>query len=304
MRVFDKKSEDAMEKFNSLFGPDTMFARFMNKLWDIIWTGLLWVLCSLPIVTMGASSCAAYQCIITVARGKNSGVTNLFFQIFKENIKTTIVLKIIGIFFIAWLGFDIIYLYGYGTDFSRTLSFILYTVLALYIMVVSYLYPLTSRFDESRFTLFKLSFYLTFRYIPMSILALIIFLVCVYAVYAMPWTIFLMPGFYWYLMSFPVKKAIGMMAGDKDTEEEDDDDRIKAVSARAAEPEKKTETKTVKVKKRKIKNPWKKKDVGHGKADEYRDKTGEYDQDIYGKAPVEIGMEKDDGPVDKVIDKG
>ena len=105
-------------------------------------------------------------------------------------------------------------------------------------------------------------------------------------------------------MSFPVKKAIGMMAGDKDTEEEDDDDRIKAVSARAAEPEKKTETKTVKVKKRKIKNPWKKKDVGHGKADEYRDKTGEYDQEIYGKAPVEIGMEKDDGPVDKVIEKG
>lgn len=325
-----------MEKFNSLFGPDTMFARFMNKLWDIIWTGLLWVLCSLPVVTMGASSCAAYQCIITVARGKNSGVTNLFFQVFKENIKTTIVLKIIGILFIAWLGFDIIYLYGYGTDFSRTLSFILYIVLALYIMVVSYLYPLTSRFDESRFTLFKLSFYLTFRYFLMSIATLIIFLVCVYAVYAMPWTIFLMPGFYWYLVSFPVKKAIGMMAGDKDTDEEEEEfipkrdtkkkeekkqnkeedteeerkqsrkrkDPDDLDDIRKATPEEIMGPKTVKVKKRKIKNPWKKKDVGPGRVDAYRDETGEYDQDIYGRAPVEIETKKDEGPVDKVIDKG
>ena len=306
-----------MDKYNRLFGADTLFARFMNKLWDIIFTGLLWLVCSVPIITMGASSAAAYQCVIKVVRGKNSGTASLFFQVFKENLKQTIILKIFGTLFAAWLLFDIIYLYGYGTDFSKTLSIILYIVLAVYVMIVAYLYPLISRFDETRFTLFKLSFYLTFRYILLSIGTLIIFAVCVYGVYLMPWTIFLMPGFYQYLKSFPVKKAIGMMAGDspEDEEEEPVKEPEKKAKPEKEEPKKEEEElrtatpeeikgpKTVKVKRRKLKNPWKKKDFEAGaKPKDYRDKTGEYDPETYGREPV-YDEPEDDGPQDRVVKK-
>ena len=332
-----------MDKYNRLFSADTVFARFMNKLWDIILTGLLWLLCSLPVITLGASSAAAYQCVIKIVRGKNSGVIQLFFQVFKDNLKQTIILKIFGTLFVAWLLFDIIYLYGYGTDFSKTLSIILYIVMAVYIMIVSYLYPLISRFDETRFTLFKLSFYLTFRYIILSLGTLIIFGAFLYAVYLMPWTIFLMPGFYQYLKSFPVKKAIGMMVGDKQEEDEEpaispdkkkspkfdkEDEAEKKRQAyearkqaeleerdhegkagtgetdnlRTATPDELMGPKTVKVKRRKLKNPWKKRDFEGGvRPKDYRDKTGEYDPETYGRAPVET--EEDGGPKDRVVEK-
>lgn len=209
---------------NKIFGADTLFARFMNKLWDIIWTGMLFFMASIPLVTMGAASCAAYQCMVKIVRGKSTGVMSFFFEVFKDNIKATLLLKIVGILFSAWIVFDCVYLYGYGTDFSKTLSIIIYVVAAIYLMFVSYLYPLISRFDESKLELFKLALYLTFRYLHLSIASLLVLFVSIYAVYLMPWSIMIMPGIYWYLVSFPLKNAISRIAGEGTDEEEQDEE--------------------------------------------------------------------------------
>ena len=41
------------------FSVDSAFYRFITRLWDILQLNFCWVLCSLPIVTMGASTVAA-----------------------------------------------------------------------------------------------------------------------------------------------------------------------------------------------------------------------------------------------------
>ena len=42
----------------SFFDPNGAFARGMERVWSLIVLNVLWLVCSLPVVTMGAS-CAA-----------------------------------------------------------------------------------------------------------------------------------------------------------------------------------------------------------------------------------------------------
>ena len=293
----------------NIFSNDTKFALFMNALADIIWIGLLWVVVSVPIVTMGAASCAAYQSVVKAVRGRRSGVTGLFFETFKENFSITWPMKLTGIFIVGLLGFDCIYLYGYGTDFSRTLSLILYIMLALDVAFVSYLYPLTSRFDEKRTDLLKISFFLTFRYFHISVLLTVMFLLCVFCCYIMPWSVIVVPGLYWYIMSFPVKYVLSRLKKDEDEDDEegeeyeenydDEADADSNVNKKDKDEDKGKENKedvddeddskshgtsvntvTVTVKRRRLKNPWRKKQQGENSNDG-SDSRNDMTDDIY-----------------------
>lgn len=214
---------------NKLFGLDTPFANFMTTLANIIWTGMLWLVCSLPLFTIGASSAAAYRVTVQVVRGKKSYVTREFFSAFKENFKITLPMQMLALVLFTWLMFDCIYLFGYGTDFSYTLSLILYVFLFVLFAVLFYLYPCVQKFDESRLELFKLAFYMTFRYIFTTLGLLLLFVAALLAVYLMPWSILVVPGVWWYLQSFLIERIIRKFLknpneDENDTEEEDSEE--------------------------------------------------------------------------------
>lgn len=244
---------------NNIFSSETVFSKFMNNLADVLWIGILWLITSIPIVTMGAASCAAYQTMMSTVRGKKIGVTSIFFEVFKDNFRITWPMKLIGVFFVSLLLFDCIYLFGYGTDFSMTLSFIIYIIMVIYIALISYLYPLTSRYDEKRFLLFKMSFYLTFRYILSSIMLVALFAICLYACYLMPWSIIIVPGIYWYIMSFPVNKALNALTTNTNEDIDDEEDEEEINDEQSGSPQE-LKTRTVVVKRRRLKKLWRRRD--------------------------------------------
>ena len=43
-----------------LFQPDNLFSEVMTKIFDILLLNMLWLICSLPVVTFGASTTALY----------------------------------------------------------------------------------------------------------------------------------------------------------------------------------------------------------------------------------------------------
>ena len=45
----------------SFFDPNGAFARGMERVWSLIVLNVLWLVCSLPVVTLGASCAALYQ---------------------------------------------------------------------------------------------------------------------------------------------------------------------------------------------------------------------------------------------------
>ena len=45
----------------NMFNTDSGFSRFMNRIADLFILNILWIFCSLPIVTIGAATTALYS---------------------------------------------------------------------------------------------------------------------------------------------------------------------------------------------------------------------------------------------------
>ena len=59
----------------------------LGKVVDIVWLSLLWLLCCLPVVTIGASSTALYYTVHKTIRGSRGYTTRTFFTALKDNFK-------------------------------------------------------------------------------------------------------------------------------------------------------------------------------------------------------------------------
>lgn len=70
-----------------LFSPDNKFGRMILKAGYFIILSWLWVLTSLPIFTIGASSVALYDIVRKVLKDKEGPISRTFFQSFRANFK-------------------------------------------------------------------------------------------------------------------------------------------------------------------------------------------------------------------------
>ncbi len=68
-----------------MFNLDNPIFEIMGKMVDMIVLGALWFIMSIPIVTIGASTTAAYYVAFNQLNGKDGYVVRNFFKSFKEN---------------------------------------------------------------------------------------------------------------------------------------------------------------------------------------------------------------------------
>ena len=186
------------EKYNNLFSSETKFAKFMNVLAGLLWTGILWLICSLPLFTMGTASAAAHDTIRTAVIKPRGSVTGTFFTSFKTNLKLTLPFNIAFVLIMGLLIFDCIYLFGYGTEFSQMLSYILYVFVVLFLALSIYIFTLCSYYEDTRFEILKLAVYMNFRHLLISMGFIALIIVSGLLLYLMPWSLIVVPGLFWY----------------------------------------------------------------------------------------------------------
>ena len=73
--------------FSGFFNYDNPVWRFIGKFWDVLIVNLLWIVCSIPIVTIGASTTAMYYVTLRLARDDDGYTFRSFFKSFRENFK-------------------------------------------------------------------------------------------------------------------------------------------------------------------------------------------------------------------------
>ena len=93
----------------NIFNSDGWFARIFGTIGDIIVVNILFIICSIPIFTIGASMSAMYYTLLKKQRtGETGGIIKLFFKGFKDNFKKST---------IAWLLFMLI-AFVFSLDFN------------------------------------------------------------------------------------------------------------------------------------------------------------------------------------------
>mgnify|MGYP000375124624 CR=1 FL=1 len=62
----------------NFFNENNLIFVALNKIGDIILANLLFILCSIPLVTIGPSLTALYHCMLRTVKGNNNGTVNIF----------------------------------------------------------------------------------------------------------------------------------------------------------------------------------------------------------------------------------
>ena len=188
-----------------MFRSDNLFSRFMNTLFDVICIGILWILFSLPLLTSGAATTAAYYAMAKSVRFKTGYAHREFWRSFRLNLKQSVPLSALQILAGGILAVDIWYVWNNESKWNNGLFMVLLLVLFILTGISIYSWPLLSRFEKNNSELIKTAVVLLFRYLPVTLLIIAVLTGFGILIYLMPWAVFLLPGTYLFLLTFPME---------------------------------------------------------------------------------------------------
>ena len=82
----------------NMFNSDSSFSKIMNKIADWFILNILWIFCSIPIVTIGATTTALYSVNLKIINNEEGNLIKTFFKSFKENFKKSTIICYIFLF--------------------------------------------------------------------------------------------------------------------------------------------------------------------------------------------------------------
>lgn len=178
---------------------------------DILFLGLLWLLCSLPLVTLGSSCCAVYHAMVKSVRHGRGHAGSTFFAAFRSNFKNSLKLWLLFLLLIGlWAAnlFVTVFAAGESANLLSTPGF--WLIIPVMIPLV-WVFAYTSRFDNSPWDTLKFSLLLGIKNLGRTVMLLLTAAAFFTLGWIFPVLIPLLPGFCCLLMSYqtePVFRAI------------------------------------------------------------------------------------------------
>ncbi len=154
--------------FRSLFDPDSAFSRGMERVWSLVVLNVLWLLCSLPLVTLGASSTALYAVLGKMLEGEDDHVARRFFRAWRENWKQATPVWLVLLAVIALCGFDL-WIAAANDRFLWELLAV--AALQLVGMELTFVFPLMARYENTRRNHMKNALLVALGNVPRMLLA-------------------------------------------------------------------------------------------------------------------------------------
>ena len=191
-----------------IFSVDGPLMQVLNKLADLLALSVLWLIGCLPVVTIGASTTALYYAVIKMIHGEGR-VSSNFFKSYKQNLKQAIAVELIMAVAGLILFIDFRYAFAMQGAFAEFLSIATFCMLIIYAALLSYLFPLLSRFYYTTGVLFKNAALIALLNLPYTIVILLLnllpwllfFLRVDWVFRLMPVIVFLVPGLTAYVNS-------------------------------------------------------------------------------------------------------
>ncbi len=135
--------------FGNIFNMDNGFWRFMGRVADIIILNILCLICCIPIITIGASVTAMYTVTLKMVNNEESYIAKGFFKAFKENFKQATIIWLVLLLAGVFLCFDIYLTQMIESSVMNALFYIFIALAVVYVIIISYVFPLQSKFENT-----------------------------------------------------------------------------------------------------------------------------------------------------------
>jgi uncharacterized membrane protein YesL len=159
---------------DKIFSQDNPFWQAMGNIFDVFVLNVLWLLCCIPVFTIGPSTCAFFYVMSHVLHGEETYLIKEFFRSFRQNFKQGIALGLpltaVGVF----LGVDIWLCRKSGTGIYTFLMVFFAVLFLCWAFIVLYAFPLLAKFEKSTPEILALAFSLSIKHLGKTLLMLLL----------------------------------------------------------------------------------------------------------------------------------
>ncbi|MFV0529435.1 MAG: YesL family protein [Lachnospiraceae bacterium] len=158
----------------NLFDLDSPLMRFLSRIADLILLNLIYLICCIPIVTIGAASTALYSVTLKMVKDEDSYIFRSFFTAFKENFKAATLPWLLMLVFGAALVFDFMLTRSVSGTLIYIVQIFLGIITFLFISMSIYLFPYIARFENTMFNNLKNALLMSIIHLPYTILLIVL----------------------------------------------------------------------------------------------------------------------------------
>lgn len=134
----------------NLFNIDNPFIQFLARVGDMILANFLFIICSLPVVTVGASLAALHKVTQNIAMEEEQGLFKTFLRGFRENLKQATIAWLMMLVFLVGMCCNLLLTVSYLTGTAAQIcKWVLCFIMLLMLALASYLFPLMVRYENS-----------------------------------------------------------------------------------------------------------------------------------------------------------
>ena len=134
---------------HNLFHYENPFIQFLVRVGDLMILNVLFILCSAPVVTLGASLTALHRVTQNMLFEQEEPLIKAFFRAFRQNFKQSTLVWLAELVIIVSLACDVLLVMAYFDGSLARTMYILVAVLAILVAgVFSYLMPLIARYEN------------------------------------------------------------------------------------------------------------------------------------------------------------
>lgn len=160
----------------SIFAADSKLTVVLNTIGNLMVLNVLALICMLPVVTAGASLTALYTMTMRIVRKEEGFIIRGFFQAFKDNLKKSTVIWLMGGGLLVFMAFDIWLLRSVTGNFGLVYRVLLFVLMFFVGMILMHALALTARFENTVKNTLKNALVIVVSHLPQSALMLVIFL--------------------------------------------------------------------------------------------------------------------------------
>lgn len=200
---------------------DTAVGSALSAAIDMVFAGLLWALCSIPVITIGPASAALYYTTVKSVRHERGHVASTFFCAFRANFRISLVEWLIILAYVL-LGVANIYAANRMGDALGPVQGYLSRIMLLPAVCVSvWMFPFISRFENTVGGTLKCVCFMMLRHFGRTALMTLELGAFVLVGWLLPALIPLLPGICCLVMSYSAEGALLMAAENSEDNNED-----------------------------------------------------------------------------------
>lgn len=165
-----------------IFSPEGGLYKFMQTLTDLLKINILWLICSLPIVTLGGATIAAYDITMKMLDEEEGHVGRQFLASFKANFKTGIPYGILLLLccYVVWLDFSLFE----QIEGNPTILLVMGMIAAfVFLLCFLFAFPLQARYTNSLVNTLRNSADIAVKFFLRTLILIVVLVIEVFLIF-------------------------------------------------------------------------------------------------------------------------